>query len=79
MRDKTLTTKDMSVLREGDSARTQHKSNHGSLKDYSLKHKVRVEWDLNDDAKQEKIFKLRVDDKSVLLDAEEVVRVVRWV
>ena len=75
----SLSTKDMEVLYEGDSAKTQHKSDNGLLKDYSMNHRVEIQWNLNDEAKKEKIFRLIIDDYEVLLDAEEVMRTIRWV
>lgn len=74
-----LTLKDMSVLREGDSARVQHKKTKGTVRDYSLKHRVEVEWDLNEDAIRDKMFRLKIDGCEVILDAEEMMRYLRWV
>jgi len=79
IRDGQLTEKDMEVLKEGDSALDQHRKTRGEVKDYSMKHRVEIFWDLNDEAKRERIFKLRIDDYEVLLDAEEVARTIRWV
>lgn len=79
LRRDELTLKDMAVLREGDSARTQHKLSRQVLKDYSLRHQVEIEWDLNEDAKRDRMFILRVDDHEIILDAEELIRAVRWV
>ena len=74
-----LTEKDMSVLREGDHAFKQVKSNHSMIKDYSLQHRVKVMWNLNEEANRDAMFKLQVDDYEVILDAEEVMRVIRFV
>jgi len=79
MRRGDLTEKDMSVIREGDRTTVQHKSTRGALRDYSLKHKVWMEWDLNDDSKRDTIFKLHLDDQTVILDWEEVMRHGRWI
>lgn len=78
-REGQLTDKDMSVLREGDSVNVQHKASRSLLKDYSLSHQVELEWDLNEDAQRERMFRLRVGDREVILDAEEVIRSLRWV
>lgn len=75
----TLTDKDMSVIREGDEAKTQRDKASGTLRDYSLKHHVSLRWDLNKEAIRDKMFKLTVDEKEVILDAEEVMRYIRWV
>ena len=74
-----LTAKDMSVLRERDSAYVEHKLTSGILRDYSLQHRVEMQWDLNVDAQRDRIFRLKVDNLEVLLDAEEVLRMIRWV
>lgn len=74
-----LTDKDMSVLREGDSARVQHKMNVAVVRDYSLQHEVVVSWDINKDAERDQIFRLEIDNYEVFLDAEEMMRILRWV
>lgn len=79
MRQAKLTDKDMSVLREADVAKTQRDKKHGVLRDYSLQHRVDMSWDLNEEAKRDQIFKLRIDDYEVLLDAEQLMRYLRWV
>jgi hypothetical protein len=71
--------KDISKLREADSAIKQHKSNSGVLRDLSLKHKVKMFWDLSEEAKTDQIFKLQIDDYVVYLDAEQILRYLRWV
>ena len=77
--DNPLTDKDMSVLREGDQAKIQRDKASGTLKDYSMKHHVSVRWDLNEDAIQDKMFELTIDDVKVILDSEEMMRFIRWV
>jgi hypothetical protein len=79
MRNTKLTEKDMSIMREADSARTQSKQTSGVLRDYSLRHRVEMRWDLNDDAKRDQIFELKVDGLTVLLDWEQVARLGRWI
>lgn len=70
-----LTAKDMSVLREGDSIREQVKAPaKGVLRDYSLNHRVEMRWDLNEEANRDRIFELKIDDYTVLLDYEEFLR-----
>lgn len=78
-REAKLTDKDMSTLREADQAKAQREKRHGELRDYSLKHRVHLYWDLNDDAMKDQVFRLTVDEKEVLLDAEQVMRLLRWV
>ena len=77
--DDQLTDKDMTVLREGDETRVQRNQKMGNLKDYSMKHRVTVSWDLNDDAKRDLMFKLRIDDVEVILDAEDMMKYLRWI
>jgi hypothetical protein len=79
MRQTKLSEKDLSVLRETNSAAIQHKRPYSSLKDYSLKHKVSMEWDLNDDATRDKMFKLKIDDYEVILDYEEFLKSGRFI
>ena len=74
-----LTDKDMSVLREGDETRIQRSQKIGNLKDYSLQHRVTLAWDLNDEAKRDLMVKLKIDDVEVILDAEDLMRYLRWV
>lgn len=79
-RSTKLTDKDMDPLKEADAARKQRDLAHGVLRDYSLRHKVEMRWDLNEDAKRDQIFELRIDDDTVvLLDAEQFQRYLRWV
>ena len=79
MRYSRLTEKDMTALTEQDSAKDQVKQTRGSLRDYSGQHKVEMFWDLSDEHKKEMIFRLDIDDYSVLLDWEQVARLGRWI
>lgn len=74
-----LTEKDMAVLREGMSTRETFTVKRATIRDYSLRHRVVVEWDLNDEAERDKIFRLSIDGVDVLIDAEEIMRLIRWV
>lgn len=74
-----LTQKDMSVVKEADSARDQIKKKHFVIRDYSLNHRVEIMFDLNEEAERDQIFRLRIDGIEVLLDNEEVLRVLRWI
>lgn len=78
-RETKLTDKDMSVLREGMSTRDTFDAKRGTIRDYSLKHKITVDWDLNEEAQRDRIFRFKVDDYEVLIDAEELMRFIRWV
>lgn len=71
--------KDRERLKESESATSQSRSSRGALKDYSLKHKVTMEYDMNEDSIRDRMFVLRVDDYSVVLDWEEMMRIGRFV
>ena len=75
----SLTDKNMDVLREMDSAKEQHKKTSAVLKDYSLQHRVTMQWDMNADSTKDLMFKLTIDDKTVILDWEEFQRYGRWI
>ena len=77
--DGLLTEKDMGVLRETDYTEIQRDMRVGNIKDYSLKHRVSLAWDLNEDAKRDLMVRMTIDDKTVILDAEELMRYLRWV
>lgn len=79
MRRGQITEKDMSVLREADATKKQQAARRGTIRDYSLKHRVEIAWDLNDEAMRDQMFRLKIDEKEVILDAEEVMRLLRWV
>ena len=78
-RDYSKQQKEMTVLREGESVWDQRRNDHALLKDYSLKHRVSIAWDLNDEAIRDRIFKLKIDDYEVLLDYEELLRSTRMI
>lgn len=78
-RESKLTDKDMTVIRDMDVAKVQRDLKHGVLKDYSLQHRVEVRWDLNDEATRDQMFIMKIDDYEVMLDAEEVLRYLRWI
>jgi hypothetical protein len=78
-RQSKLTEKDMEVLRETDSAKNQHARPRSVIKDYSLSHRVTMEWDLNDEAKRDTMFRLTIDNESVILDWEEVMKSGRFI
>lgn len=67
-----------SVTRPLDNLRNKPKvtdlirDGRGYLVDQSGKHTVRLDWELNENAVRDKIFKLTVDDKEVYVDLEEL-------
>lgn len=79
LRKGEATLKDMSVLLEGDATKIQRDKKNGILKDYTLSHRVSLRWDLSEDAIRDRMFELTVGDNTVILDAEELQRYIRWV
>lgn len=71
--------KDYAQLREGDPTKVQKEKGHADIRDHTLKHHVQMFWDLNKDAIQDRMFMLKIDDLEVVLDAEDVLRYLRWV
>jgi hypothetical protein len=74
-----MRAKDFSKLKEADVAITQRDKKGGVVRDYTLQHRVEICWDLNAEAERDMMFRLKVDDLEVILDAEEVQRYLRWV
>ena len=74
-----LTEKDMSVVREADVAKTQRDKRHGTLRDYSLQHRIELRWDLNAEAERDQMCVLIFDGQRAIIDAEEFQRLLRWV
>lgn len=72
-------TKDRQGFREGESATDQSRMKRGVLKDYSLKHQVSLYYDMNEDSTRDRIFILNIDDYSVVLDYEELMRIGRFI
>ena len=70
--------KDRSDLRESDSAFKQHKATKAYVKDYSLKHKVSVEWDMTQDSIDDRICIVKIGNNSAVIDVEELQRAVRF-
>lgn len=74
-----LTLKDMSVIREGDQTKVQRDRRRANIRDYSLNHRIELQWDLNEEAERDQMCRLIVDDIEMIIDAEEVMRYLRWV
>lgn len=66
-------------LMESDSAFTQHKATKAWVKDYSLQHKVSIEWDMTQESIDDRICVLRIDDYAVVIDVEELHKAMRFV
>lgn len=67
-----LTTKDMSVLREMDGAKAQHKKTIGLLIDYSLQHNAQMGWSDVHSNKNLLPFLLKIDDQKYTLSWAEL-------
>jgi hypothetical protein len=64
-------TRDVKNLRNKDSVTEMIKKGQAQLTDQSQNHQITVNWELNDMAVRDKIFKLTIDDKEVYIDFEE--------
>jgi len=67
-----LTHKDMSVLKEGYAPKVQHKMNHAPIRDYSLRHIIKMSWNYKEPNREQRPFRLHIDDKTYLLSWEEL-------
>lgn len=74
-----ITDKNMSVLREADVAKTQRDRKHGVVRDYSVNHRIEVFWDISPDAIRDRMCILKFDGQEAIIDAEELMRLLRWV
>jgi len=71
--------KDRNQLRETNSAEEQARSKRASLKDYSLKHRVEIQYDMNEDSVRDRMFILHFDNQTAILDYEELLKVSRFI
>lgn len=65
-------TRPVTNLRKHPKVTELVKEGVGYLTDLSGNHEVRLDWKLNKEAVQDKIFKLTIDEKEVYLDLEEL-------
>ena len=70
-------TRDVMNLRNKDSIQEMIKKGQAQLTDQSQNHQITLNWELNDMAVRDKIFKLTIDDKEVYIDYEEWLFVAR--
>lgn len=68
-----LTQKDMTVLREGESVRSQWKKETAQIKDYGLNHDIRMQWGYKEKKRDLRPFILRIDNKSFNLAWGELI------
>lgn len=78
MRQAKLTDKDMTVMKEQDSPKEQHQKSRFSVRDHLGNHRVEIQINLSEECIKDQIFKFVVDDYEVLLDGEQVKRILRW-
>lgn len=71
--------KDMGVLRDTEAAHRQVRKPRAEIKDYSLSHRVVMEWDTNPEAIKDRMFRLTVGDNTVILDWQEVIKAGRFI
>lgn len=64
-------TRDVSNLRNKDSITELLKKGQAKIADLSMNHEITVNWELNDQAVKDKIFKITIDEKEVYIDYEE--------
>ncbi len=71
--------KEMGVLRDTEAAHRQVRKPRSEIKDYSLKHRVIMEWDMNQESTKDRMFILTVGDNKVILDWQEVIKAGRFI
>ena len=59
--------------------RAERDANRATLRNFSSGHKVQMIWNMNEAAKQDRMFIMKIGDKEAILDSEEVRRFLRWV
>lgn len=79
LQKKDVWYKDRSQMREQDSASDQVKSTRSYIKDYSLKNKVVLEWDMNKDSIEDRMCVLTIGTNKAVVDWEELLRAGRFV
>ena len=62
----------MSFLRRKPRVNEVFQQGRGNLTDQSGNHEILLEWNLNDKAQKDKVFKLTIEDKEVYIDLEEL-------
>lgn len=65
-------TKNLDHLRNNPQVQDLIKNGTGFLTDLSGNHKIRLDWELNEMAVRDKIFKITIDNKEVYIDLEEL-------
>lgn len=62
-----------------DRAKEERDLAYGRVRDYYGNKKVELFWNLDADAIENKLFRLKIGKEEVILDAEEVMKFLRWV
>lgn len=65
-------TRNMDILRNNPKVTELIKMGRGNLTDLSGNHTIGLDWELNEQAVKDKIFKLTIDEKEVYIDLEEL-------
>lgn len=65
-------TRPVDNLRNKPNVQDIIRDGQGYLTDRSGNHEIHLDWELNEEAVKDKIFKLTVDDKEVYIDMEEL-------
>ena len=63
---------DVSFLRRKPRVTELMKEGQGNLTDQSGKAEVKIEWNLNEVAKRDKVFRLTIDGKEAYISLEEL-------
>ena len=69
--------KDMSVIRESMGFWEAIKKNSAVLKDYRRGTPVFLQWDMSNEAKRDRMFRIRIGDQEAILDLEELLSYTR--
>lgn len=64
-------TRDVKNLRNKPKITDLIREGRSKITDQSGKHEIEVDWELNEMAVRDHIFRLRIDDKEVYIDMEE--------
>lgn len=65
-------TRSLDNLRNKPNVQDLIKEGVGYLTDMSGKHQIRLDWELNEQAVKDHVFKMTIDDQEVYIDLEEL-------
>lgn len=58
---------------------SERDSGHGRLIDLANRNQVHVWWGFSDQATADGVFRIKIGDKEAVLDAEQMLKFLRWV